>query len=61
MATTAFSPINAGVLPGNVRPALFEIDEHGNVIVLARFESAEMMQRFLAYGPRVEQGKVKGS
>jgi hypothetical protein len=60
VATTGFSPINVGVLPGNVRPALFEIDDDGKVTVLARFESAKAAQRFLEYGPRVEQSKRIG-
>lgn len=58
MATTAFSPVNVGTLPGTIRPALFEIDEHGRVVVLARFESPAAAERFLSYGPRVEQVKI---
>jgi len=61
MATTGFSPINVGTLPGNVKPALFEVAADGKVTVLARFVSDEAAAKFLEYGPRVEQSKRIGA
>lgn len=61
MATTRFSPIGIGILPGRERPCLFETDQDTRkVIVLAYFTSVEAMDRFAAYEPRVNERKIGG-
>lgn len=61
MATQRISPIGTGILPGQVKPALFETRPDGTVVVLARFVSVEAMQAFLAHQPRVNQADVGGA
>lgn len=59
--TTRFSPVGIGILPGQVKPALFEIDaETREVKVLARFVDMEALERFAAYEPRVNERLIKG-
>lgn len=61
MATTRFSPIGIGILPGQVKPALFETDpDTRKVTVLARFVDEEAMDRFASYEPRVNERKIGG-
>lgn len=59
--TTRFSPIGVGILPGQVKPCLFEIDQDNHEVrVLARFVSADALERFKAYEPRVNERKIGG-
>lgn len=61
MATTRFSPVGIGILPGQVKPALYEVDsETHEVRVLARFVDVDAMERFAAYEPRVNERKIGG-
>lgn len=59
MPTTKISPIGVGVLPGQVKPCLFEMTD-GRVSVLARFVDEDAMQRFLDHEPRVNEAHVGG-
>jgi len=61
MATTRFSPIGIGILPGQVKPALYEVDpDTHEVRVLARFVDVEALERFASYEPRVNERKIGG-